>query len=73
MLLTPGKGSAGGRPSGFSTETYKGRNVVERSFNRLKNWRGIATRTDKTARNYHAGITVAATPIWITTDLFNTA
>lgn len=32
----------GGRPRGFDTETYRGRNVVER-FNRLKNWRGIAT------------------------------
>jgi hypothetical protein len=29
------KGSAGGRPTGFDAETYKGRNVVERSFNRL--------------------------------------
>lgn len=67
------KGSAGGRPTGFCAETYKGRNVVERSFNRLKNWRGIATRTDKTARNYHAGITIAATLIWINTDLLNTA
>jgi len=67
------RGSAGGRPTGFDAETYKGRNVVERSFNRLKNWRGIATRTDKTARNYHAGITVAATLIWINTDLLNTA
>ncbi|OSM43029.1 hypothetical protein BCY76_011050 [Nesterenkonia sp. PF2B19] len=34
---------------------YKGRNVVERCFNRLKQWRGIAARTDKTARNFHAG------------------
>lgn len=66
------KGSAGGRPTDFCASTYKGRNVVERSFNRLKNWRGIATRTDKTARNYQAGIKVASTLIWINTDLFNT-
>ena len=44
-----------------------------RSFNRLKNWRGIAMRSDKTARNYQAGITRAATLIWINTDLLNTA
>jgi transposase len=67
------KGSAGGRPTGFDAEIYKGRNVVERSFNRLKNWRGIAMRSDKTARNYQAGVTLAATLIWLNTDLFNTA
>lgn len=67
------RGSAGGRPTAFDAEIYKGRNVVERSFNRLKNWRGIAMRSDKTARNYQAGVTVAAILIWINTDLFNTA
>ena len=67
------KGSAGGRPTGFDAGIYKGRNVVERSFNRLKNWRGIAMRSDKTARNYHAGVTLAATLIWLNTDLIHTA
>jgi transposase len=40
----------------FDAEAYKGRNVVERAFGRLKQWRGIATRYDKHARNYRAGI-----------------
>ena len=44
----------------------------KRSFNRLKNWRGIAMRSDKTARNYQAGVTLAAALIWINTDLINT-
>lgn len=66
------KGTAGGRPTAFDPDIYKGRNVVERSFNRLKNWRGIAMRSDKTARNYQAGVTVAAILIWLNTDLFNT-
>jgi transposase len=66
------KGSAGGRPPALDTELYRKRNVVERCFNRLKNWRGIATRTDKTARNYRAGILLASTLIWIQTDLINT-
>lgn len=66
------KGYAGGRPPAFDAEIYKGRNVVERSFNRLKNWRGIAMRSDKTARNYQAGVTLAAILIWINTDLINT-
>lgn len=39
-----------------STETA---NVVERVFNRLKGWRGIATRYDKHARNYRAGVVIA--------------
>jgi transposase len=47
-----------GRPIDFGQEQrvrYRGRNVVERCFNKLKQWRGIAMRSDKTARNYHAG------------------
>jgi transposase len=28
----------------YDLQTYKGRNVVERSFARLKQWRGLATR-----------------------------
>jgi transposase len=67
------KGPAGGRPPKLDAGLYRRRNVVERSFNRLKNWRGIATRTDKTARNYRAGILLASTLIWIRTDLINTA
>ena len=54
------KGAAGGRPPSFDAGAYRGRNVVERAFNRLKQWRGIATRYDKHARNYRAGIIVAS-------------
>lgn len=38
--------------------------VVERCFNQFKQWRGIATRFDKTARSYLAGLALAATLIW---------
>ena len=48
------------RSSGFDAQTYKGRNVVERAFGRLKQWRVIATRYDKHALNYRAGIVLAA-------------
>ena len=54
------KGTAGGRPPQFDPELYRLRNVVERGFNRLKQWRGIATRYDKKARNYRAAILLAA-------------
>lgn len=46
---------------------YRGRKVVERCFNKLKQWRGIAMRSDKTARNYHAGLCLAATLHWVGT------
>src|SRR6266540_4140484 len=65
-----------GRPIDFGEEQkrrYRGRNVVERCFNRLKQWRGIAMRTDKLARNYRAAICLSATLIWIKTDSINTA
>jgi transposase len=54
------RSSRGGRAPAFDRETYKGRNVVERAFGRLKQWRGIATRYDKHARNYRAGIILGA-------------
>lgn len=66
------KGSAGGRPPGFSKTAYKGRNVVERCFNKLKNWRGIATRYDKTASSYMAGINLASTLLWAKPQFINT-
>lgn len=44
---------------------YRHRNLVERFFNRLKHFRRIATRYDKTARNFLAAVMLAATRIWI--------
>ena len=41
------------------------RNTVERCFNRLKQWRGLATRYDKTAVNYRGGLILAAVVLWI--------
>lgn len=38
------RGSRGGRPPAFDREAYKQRNTAERCINRLKQWRGIATR-----------------------------
>jgi transposase len=45
-------------------EAYRQRNLIERLFNRLKDFRRIATRYDKLARNFLAGILLAATIIW---------
>jgi transposase len=54
------KGSAGGRPPAFDPRIYRHRNTIERGFNRLKQWRGIATRYDKYATTYLGGVILAA-------------
>lgn len=59
------RGRLGGRPVGYDTETYKRRNVVERSFNVFKNWRGLATRYDKLALTYRGGVVLAAIMVWL--------
>ncbi|WP_461715561.1 IS5 family transposase [Streptomyces sp. DSM 41036] len=58
------RGSRGGRPPGFDRETYRRRNLVERCFNRLKGFRGIATRYDKTATSYEAAVSLASLLLW---------
>lgn len=59
------RGSTGGRPPAFDAEAYKGRNVVERSFNDHKQWRGLATRYDKLAAVYRGGVVLRAITIWL--------
>ena len=59
------RGSAGGRPASYDKQLYKQRNVVERSFNLLKQWRGLATRYDKLAIVYRAGAVLAAITTWL--------
>jgi transposase len=43
---------------------YRLRNLIERMFGRLKDFRRVATRYDKLARNFLAAVTIAATIIW---------
>ena len=57
--------SRGGRPVNFDAETYKRRNVVERGFNQLKQWRGLATRYDKHATTYRGALVLAAALLWL--------
>ena len=59
------KGQAGGRPPNFDPEAYKARNVVERAFNKAKQWRAIATRYDKLAIVYRANYLLAAIVEWL--------
>ena len=41
-------------------EAYKGRNVIERCYCRLKDFRRVATRYDKLGRNFFSGVCLAA-------------
>ena len=59
------KGSAGGRPPNFDKALYRQRNVVERCFNRLKQWRDLATRYAKRASIYQAGLQLISAVIWL--------
>ncbi|QIK09755.1 transposase [Streptomyces sp. ID38640] len=58
------RGSRGGHPPAFDKQLYKQRNVVERCFNRLKQWRGITMGYDKTAESYQAAVTLASLLMW---------
>jgi len=49
-----------GPPYPLDQKTYRRRNVIERRFCKLKNWRRIATRYDRHAQNYLSGLALAA-------------
>ena len=44
---------------------YARRNTIERGFCQLKQWRGLATRYDKHARNYAGALSLAALLTWL--------
>jgi putative transposase len=48
----------------FDQTAYKGRNVIERAFSHLKDWRRVATRYDKLAANFRATVTLAILFRW---------
>jgi transposase len=50
----------------FLSDGISGRvNVVERCINRLKQWRGLATRYEKRAVNYRAMVVLASIVLWL--------
>ena len=49
----------------YDKELYKARHLIENFFAKLKLYRCIATRYDKTARNFLAAVHIAATVIWL--------
>jgi transposase len=54
------------RPYPFDATAYQARNVIERMFCRLKDYRRIATRYDRLARNFASAVALAATITWST-------
>jgi transposase len=44
---------------------YRDRNRVERMFNRLKQFRRVATRYDKTALSFRSFLNIAAAKMWL--------
>jgi len=59
------KGSAGGRPPAFDAESYKDRNTVERTINKLKGFRAVAMRTDKREFVFRGTVNVASIKVWL--------
>ena len=52
-------------PRSYDAELYKERHLIENFFARLKQYRALATRYDKTARNFLAAVYLAAAIIWL--------
>ena len=53
------------QPRTLDKDIYKARHLIENFFAKLKQFRAIATRYDKTARNFLAGVHLAAVTIWL--------
>lgn len=54
-------------PTDYDRAAYKRRNLIERCVNRLKQFRRIATRYEKTARAFLSMLCIAAARLWIKT------
>jgi transposase len=52
-------------PIPHDRDKYRWRNLVERMFSKLKNWRRIATRYDKTKESYLGFVALASIKFWI--------
>ncbi len=52
-------------PICFSKHLYKARNLVERFYNRIKQFRRVATRYNKLAENFLAAVKLASIRIWL--------
>jgi putative transposase len=54
------------QPFSFNRRLYKERRRIENAFGRLKDFRCLATRYDKLARNFLASVYIVAALVWWT-------
>ena len=52
-------------PRAYDQHLYQARHLIENFFCKLKQFRAIATRYDKTARNFLAAVHLAAVTVWL--------
>jgi transposase len=64
-VVIPSKSDRAGRPRKIDKQLYKERHLVENFFCRLKHFRRVATRYDKTAQNFLGFVFLAAIRIWM--------
>ena len=64
VVLIPSRSNSS-NPRTYDPAIYRERNQIERLFNRLKNCRRVASRYEKTARNFLAMLQIAGTMLWL--------
>ena len=64
QVIIPSR-STSKQPREYDRHLYKERHLVENFFARLKQYRAIATRYDKTARNFLGAIYLVASMVWL--------
>ncbi len=63
VVIPPKRNRTFKRP--YDAELYKERNIIERFFNKLKQFRRVATRYDKLLKNFMGFVKLAAIAIWL--------
>jgi putative transposase len=63
VVIPPKRNRSLKRP--YDAELYKERNIIERFFNKLKQFRRVATRYDKLLANFMGFVKLAAIAIWL--------
>lgn len=53
------------QPRDYDRHLYQARHLIENFFSKLKQYRAIVTRYDKTARNFLGAIYLVATLVWL--------
>jgi transposase len=53
-------------PRDYDRELYAARHLIENFFAKIKQFRAIATRYEKTKRNFLAAVQLVASVVWLT-------